>query len=402
MTETPKYHPALTITNVKTLVPVTLDNEQSLYHSWPTLFTNLARVYDLYDHVVPPTDATAGATYETRKSEDLSLWNRLDAVLLHWIYDTISFDLLLAILCRNDTAKAAWNRLESLFQDNKASRATHLEEDFTNADFEDFTSIDNYCNYLQSIADRLVLRLTGSLPEAYNGTVDYIQNQDPMPSFKSCRSRLKTAERTIKARTARENGGSGSKNTTPMVAASNSCDSAPPYSKRGSNNKPRHNKNKGKGKGPHPQTGPNTSEQQPAWHPRGPSLQAPMWQHHSWPGWSVPPCPFPAYTWRPRPMNSAQQHPSHGLLGPRSQSYNAMTSSSAPQSTGYTPTDIEAAMHALSFAQSDGNYYMDTGATSHMTADSGILSSYFNSSNKYHNIVVGSGHLIPVIGHGCT
>ena len=66
------------------------------------------------------------------------------------------------------------------------------------------------------------------------------------------------------------------------------------------------------------------------------------------------------------------------------------------------PTDIEAAMHALSFSQPDGNYYMDTSATSHMTADAGILSSYFNSSNKHHNIVVGSGHLIPIIGHGRT
>ena len=73
-----------------------------------------------------------------------------------------------------------------------------------------------------------------------------------------------------------------------------------------------------------------------------------------------------------------------------------------PSTASYTPTDIEAAMHALSFSQPDGNYYMDTGATSHMTADAGILSSYFNSSSKSHNIVVGSGHLIPVVGHGST
>lgn len=59
-------------------------------------------------------------------------------------------------------------------------------------------------------------------------------------------------------------------------------------------------------------------------------------------------------------------------------------------------------MHALSFSQPDGNHYMDTCTTSHMTADAGILSSYFNSSTKNHNFVVGSGHLIPVVGHGST
>ena len=30
-------------------------------------------------------------------------------------------------------------------------------------------------------------------------------------------------------------------------------------------------------------------------------------------------------------------------------------------------------MHALSFSQSDGNFYMDTGATSHMFADQARL-----------------------------
>ncbi|XP_055826467.1 uncharacterized protein LOC129894885 [Solanum dulcamara] len=175
MADLPKFHPSLTVTNIKSLIPVILDNEQGLYHSWDTMFINLARVYDLYDHLVPPTEVSALAANTTTKSADPALWKRLDAVILQWIYTTIASDLLLAILKRNDTAEGAWNRLESLFQDNKASRATHLEEDFTNAVFDSFTSIDSYCNYLQSLADkladvdapitnsRLVLRLTDSV-----------------------------------------------------------------------------------------------------------------------------------------------------------------------------------------------------------------------------------------------
>lgn len=231
-----------------------------MYHSWAAIFTNLARVHDLYDHLVPPTEETAKAAYAKAKSADLALWKRHDAAVLQWIYGTISSDLLHAILKRDDTAEAAWKRLEALFQDNKVSRATHLEEDFTNAVFEDYNSIDTYCNYLQSLADRLgdvdapvsnsrlVLRLTGSLPEAFSGTVDFIQNQEPLPSFESCRSRLKMAERTIKARIAREPGGSGTRIGAAMVAASSG--SSTPNSKQNSNNKGRNNyKNKGKGKG---------------------------------------------------------------------------------------------------------------------------------------------------------
>nr|KYP66503.1 Retrovirus-related Pol polyprotein from transposon TNT 1-94 [Cajanus cajan] len=417
MAEQPKYHPALTISNVKLLVPVTLDNEQALYHSWAALFTNLTRVHDLYDHLVPPTEPSVHAAYIAAKSEDPAMWKRLDAAILQWIYGTISPDLLLAILRRDDTAEGAWKRLEALFQDNKASRATHLEEEFTNATFEDHNSIDAYCTYLQSIADRLadvdapvtngrlVLRLTGSLPEAYSGTVDFIQNQEPLPSFDSCRSRLKMAERTTKARLARESIGSGQRQTAAMLAASN--DSAPKRPSNGSptNPKPRyHNKGKGKYKnsGQHASQPSGRPSQQQAWPTHQHQQSWPQWQP-GWGGWTIPPCPFPTQPWQPRPnYASPKSSAGHGILGPKPQVFNAMTSSSLSPTPTYTPTDIEAAMHALSFSQPDGNYYMDTGATSHMTSDAGILSSYFNSSNKTHNIVVGSGHLIPIIGHGRT
>ncbi|XP_074359608.1 uncharacterized protein LOC141699659 [Apium graveolens] len=385
----PKFHSALTITNVKSLVPITLDNEQGLYHSWATLFTNLAR--------------------------------RLDAVVLQWIYGTISNDLLHAILKRNDTAEGAWNRLEALFQDNKASRATHLEEEFTNSVFENFTSMDNYCNHLQSLADiladvdapvnngRLVLRHIGSLPEAYSGTVDFIQNQEPLPSFESCRSRLKMVERTVKARHVRETGGSGSKSCeAAMVVADSSVSSdSSARNKRNNNNKGKNVKNGGMTKAQQHFNGVGPGKT-PYQHQQYQSRQQSVPQQWpGWGGWTIPPCPFPAYSWQPRPNAAANRPPSSksGLLGPRPQAFNVAAPPAPnymPTTPSYTPTDIEAAMHALSFSQPDGNYYMDTGATSHMTADAGIFSSYVNSSNKHHNIVVGSGDLIPVVGHGYT
>jgi hypothetical protein len=49
----------------------------------------------------------------------------------------------------------------------------------------------------------------------------------------------------------------------------------------------------------------------------------------------------------------------------------------------YMSTDIQATMHTLSLAPPDEQWCMDMGATSHMIANRG-----------------GSGHNIPVIGHG--
>ncbi|XP_021862544.1 uncharacterized protein [Spinacia oleracea] len=49
----------------------------------------------------------------------------------------------------------------------------------------------------------------------------------------------------------------------------------------------------------------------------------------------------------------------------------------------------------------DVNWYMHTGATSHMTSSQGYLISYFNLSNK-NGKIVGNGHMIPVRGCGHT
>nr|KYP50110.1 hypothetical protein KK1_028093 [Cajanus cajan] len=58
-------------------------------------------------------------------------------------------------------------------------------------------------------------------------------------------------------------------------------------------------------------------------------------------------------------------------------------------------------MHTLGISPPDANWYMDTGATSHMTSAQGNLTSYFNMSNK-HGIIVGNGYSIPIHGYGHT
>uniref|UniRef100_A0A803PIF0 Uncharacterized protein n=1 Tax=Cannabis sativa TaxID=3483 RepID=A0A803PIF0_CANSA len=87
----------------------------------------------------------------------------------------------------------------------------------------------------------------------------------------------------------------------------------------------------GKGKGSSQQGGANGGafSQQPR-----PQIQSqwPQWQQN-WEGWTIPHCPFPAYSWQPRPNYMTQKSfVGPGVLKPKSQAFNVMT----PSTTSYT------------------------------------------------------------------
>lgn len=59
-------------------------------------------------------------------------------------------------------------------------------------------------------------------------------------------------------------------------------------------------------------------------------------------------------------------------------------------------------MNNMAPNQNDNGWFMDTGATSHMTSNTGNLTSYFNPGNlSFSKIIVGNGNQIPItnIGH---
>jgi hypothetical protein len=89
-----KFYSAFAINNVKTIIPVTLENDSNLYLSWSALFKVQARVHNVLDHIIPPTDEQAIQASAELKATDSNLWNRLDAVVLQWMYTTVSQDIL--------------------------------------------------------------------------------------------------------------------------------------------------------------------------------------------------------------------------------------------------------------------------------------------------------------------
>lgn len=109
----------------------------------------------MLEHIIPPTETEAIAAYEQTKAADLPLWKRLDAVVLQWIYATVSTDILTSILADDDSAEQAWKKVSALFNDNQNSRAMYLNKEFTNTSLADFSTTNAYCNRLKSLADQL-------------------------------------------------------------------------------------------------------------------------------------------------------------------------------------------------------------------------------------------------------
>ncbi|XP_026458797.1 uncharacterized protein LOC113359366 [Papaver somniferum] len=175
--EKKSLHPAFAVTNIKILIPVILDIKQDEYLSWVFLFElhiQAHRLLFLIDGSQKPADVDA----DTEK--------QLDTLYRQWICATMTKDLMLTVLKKGKTTKEIWDHLKTLFQDNKCSRDANLESKFVNLKFSDCASVDNYCDKLKSLSDRLhdldfpmndkrlLIQLVNGFPEEYNILASFI------------------------------------------------------------------------------------------------------------------------------------------------------------------------------------------------------------------------------------
>ncbi|XP_071687437.1 uncharacterized protein [Rutidosis leptorrhynchoides] len=129
-----KIHPTCTVTNIRNYIPIILEMENGQYDSWVELFTIHCRAYMDIDHIIPKdtssiaSDTTSDTTPAITDSTDN--WDRLDAIVLTWIYGTIS-------------------------KDNRHTHLVHLQHKFNNIKIDDFPNASAYCQELKSIVDQL-------------------------------------------------------------------------------------------------------------------------------------------------------------------------------------------------------------------------------------------------------
>ncbi|KAJ9535464.1 hypothetical protein OSB04_un001410 [Centaurea solstitialis] len=361
-----------------------------------------------------PSSSTATEADKTKAASEFEAWSRLDAIVLQWIYNTISNDLLHTILKPNTTASQAWTALENIFQDNRNTRAIYLDSKFVSTRLDQHPNVSSYCQAMKMIADqlanvgnpvnnqRLVLQLIAGLNDSYEGVAMLIQQTNPLPDFYEVRSKLVMEE----ARKAHQAAATAvSPNNTASTSAL-TASSPPPH--QSSDNGTRNNhqpsgspRGRGHGRGGGRDRGRssggrgrNNNTQQPTYGRGSPTYQSwasilPPWDYPNYTQWAYPPCPHPTQQSNFRSPPS----PSAGILGNRPQQAYAVSEAS------YTPTDLEQAFHTMAIHPSDQTWYADTGATSHTTNNLGNFTSYVNNG-LFRNVIVGDGSPIPIRGIG--
>ncbi|KAL9995939.1 putative RNA-directed DNA polymerase [Helianthus debilis subsp. tardiflorus] len=381
----PKLHPAVTVSNIKTLIPVTLEMESAQYTTWSELFRLQCRAFLVSNHLLPNTKPTASAPSNDGKDKQekqtppaVDSWERLDAIVLQWIYGTISSDLLHTIFKTNTTAYDAWHALELIFQDNKATRAIHLKNKFSNTRLENFSNVSAYCQELKTIADQLsnvecpvddkslVLQMITGLTEQFDGIATILQQSKPLPSFYKARSQicLEETRKANQASHAATTAGSALHATSqknmaaqnPSFPHSQNTNYRSEYSAdRGCGRSRQRGRGRGRNSSGRGRGNYNGGNQPPvygyqAW---GTGNQ---WAAPQWPQWPSPPCPYPTIS-QPNNMQGG-----NGILGPRpNQAHIA----------AYTPTNIKQALFNMSLNHQDPNTVMDTRATTHMLLPTG-------------------------------
>ncbi|XP_071712480.1 uncharacterized protein [Rutidosis leptorrhynchoides] len=345
---TEKFHPALSISNIKNLIPVTLDMEKAQYNSWAHLFKLHYKAYDVLDHIitVSPEFSSSSDSTTTTVTKD-ALWYRLDALVLQWIYGTISNDLMNQILEDESDAANAWLRLQNIFQDKKNSRALYLQRQFNTEMFlrvttntirlDDFPNCAAYCQEIKILADqlrnvgdnvnddRMVLQLKAGLNDNFDTVGTYFTQLDKLPSFYEARSKL-ILEEIRKKKQASNNSSSFD---TALLANSSSKSSAPTESVPFNDQIIGHQNH---------QSNFRSSNY------RGRSGRG---AHHQ--------------------SRGGSSYPNRGRNSNRGR---GMGFSPNHSGTQWQPTDINAALHTVTLNPPDDTWYLDTGATSHMTANS--------------------------------
>ncbi|XP_072146642.1 uncharacterized protein [Setaria viridis] len=191
---------ATAVVNVKALIPVILDQATNTYTKWRGMFLTVLGKYALTRHVLEDE------AFPTRPA-----WVQADCVVLTWIHGTVSGDLQQSLMMRQRPAREAWCYLEDEFLGQRESRALLLETQFRNFR-QDSLTITDYCRRLESMAaslaefgdpigDRqLVLTLLRGLSGKFRHMVSILKMHRPFPTFAEARTHLLLEEMEIDAR----------------------------------------------------------------------------------------------------------------------------------------------------------------------------------------------------------
>ena len=183
-----------TISDVTSLIPITLDLAAHNSYHWCHLFdVHLGRC-NLHAHVAA----------DSVPCPDDPRWVKDDLAIIQWIYSRVSTEIFNLVFWEASTAATLWAALRRLFQDNFDARINNLNTEIRNT-VQGASSLSVYCQRLQMMADelrelgdpvgdrQLISILLQGLGDDFKTQAAFIPLMRPYPSFAEVRSLLQCA-----------------------------------------------------------------------------------------------------------------------------------------------------------------------------------------------------------------
>ncbi|XP_039787634.1 uncharacterized protein LOC120654143 [Panicum virgatum] len=357
--------PAATIAllNIHGHVPVTLDMNAANFRQWRTFFDLTFKKFALMSHI----DGTLDAILVRHDPQ----WLQIDACIVSWLYSTVAKSIMDHVYKPQTTTYDVWSSINNLFLDNSLHRAVLAQQEFHNL-YQGDMSIAEYCSQVKQLADTLydvgaavtdpalVVNTLHGLNPKFGQAIAVLGAQKPPPTFIETCSYLRKEETHIahslkmEAQTALMAAGSNSSVPKPPSPTP----SSPPSNGGGARRKKRKAGDKNRASG---STSTPTSRS-----PAPGTPFAPQWASAYNP-WTGVVQAWPINSWRP------------GVLGvcPGAAPPQALTAFAAPPSlpdatSPSVPPVLFSALHGMPTNQPHGGeWFLDTGATSHMASSSG-------------------------------
>ncbi|XP_026377622.1 uncharacterized protein LOC113271913 [Papaver somniferum] len=212
---------------------------------------------------------------------------------------------------------------------------------------------------------RLVIQLVNGLPEEYNTVASFIQQS--MPTFDASRSQLRTEEIRHTQQTSMAS-------YTTLEATGSSPGQRPQrsgYNKRNQH----HQRPQTQQLSAEPPLLPTPAQFRQPNNPRATVYRNPAYPTPYMPYWAAPPSPYHTVPhWHPTaPLRGPSPARSRQTQQrPRAASYGHAQAYAIPSTEMLHPSDFAEAYSSMSLQSPDDTFYMDTGATSHITADPGF------------------------------
>ncbi|CAN7061620.1 unnamed protein product [Brassica rapa subsp. trilocularis] len=357
----PPHERAFGVTNIKSHIPIILDDDEHNYDAWKELFLTHCQTFDVSGHLdgtpLPADDNDAA-------------WRKKDGLVKLWLYGTLSKGLFKSTFKTGGTSREIWLRIETYFRNNKEAKAIQLDHDLRTKVIGD-KSIQVYCQELKSLADlmanvdapvserTLVTYTLNGLNAKYDNIINVIMHRQPFPTFEDARSMLLLEEdRLSRGKKPEPTHTDTSSADKVLVATVPNSESKHPAANSNTHQRPYNNRGRGRGRG----RGRNSNYTRPQMQ----QWNSPFWANN-YPFWMQ-------QQFSPWMQQNQPQYQQQGLLGPRPQvSPQQHQQTMQSNNSMMQPTvDFASAFNTMTLVDpSDNNWYMDSGATAHLANSAG-------------------------------